>query len=484
VVTTIYLVLNGIVIGSGLYYLWLHPVLIADWQARLLKGDWQNSGLSMPGPGLVGIGLASVLVFPRLALGLSGFEMSMAVMPLVRGSRRDPENTAQRIRHTQMLLVTAAVLMSMLLIGSSIVTTILISPETLASNAPADNRPLAFLAHGGARPELLDRPISSLFGETFGTLYDISTVLILCLAGASVMLGLRNLVPPYLHRLGMEFHWAHATGAMIIVFNAIKVIVTLGFHADVTSQRGALATSVVILMASAGCAVALDRWPKPGTSRHGWKPWFSILTSALFLFVALIMILQKPAGLQIALASIVAVLMLSMVSRLFRTNELRFTGFHFANQHSKFLWESLKYLEFPVLVPHRPGGRSQLEKEEEIRKRHRLGAEIPILFIEAELGDPSDFDVRPTMEVQQSGGRFSLRLSQCSSIAHAIAAIALEVSKAGKPPEIHFGWSDESPLRANLHFVLFGQGNVPWMVRELIRQAEPDPIRQPRVIIG
>jgi tetratricopeptide (TPR) repeat protein len=43
-----------------------------------------------------------------------------------------------------------------------------------------------------------------------------------------------------------------------------------------------------------------------------------------------------------------------------------------------------------------------------------------------------------------------------------IAAISLELSKVGKPPEIHFGWSDENPLAANLRFVLFGEGNVPY----------------------
>jgi hypothetical protein len=37
---------------------------------------------------------------------------------------------------------------------------------------------------------------------------------------------------------------------------------------------------------------------------------------------------------------------------------------------------------------------------------------------------------------------------------------------------------------ANLNFILFGQGNIPWMVRELIRKAEPRPERQPRVFIG
>jgi hypothetical protein len=154
------------------------------------------------------------------------------------------------------------------------------------------------------------------------------------------------------------------------------------------------------------------------------------------------------------------------------------------DQQSRFLWDSLKHLEFPVLVPHRPGGRSLATKEETIRREHRLASEVPIVFLEAEKGDPSEFYQTPLMEVKQEEGRFLVRVRRCASIAHAIAAIGLELSRVGTPPEIHFGWSNESPMTANLSFLLFGEGNVPWMVRELIMTAEPDPARQPRVVVG
>jgi hypothetical protein len=144
----------------------------------------------------------------------------------------------------------------------------------------------------------------------------------------------------------------------------------------------------------------------------------------------------------------------------------------------------MEFLEFPVLVPHRPGHRNLERKERDMRRRHRLTPDIPLVFIEAELGDPSEFYHLPLLEVKQDQGRFTLRITRCTSIPHAIAAVALELSKVGKPPEIHFGWSDENPFVANLNFVLFGQGNIPWMVRELIRMAEPQPEKRPRIIIG
>jgi hypothetical protein len=69
-------------------------------------------------------------------------------------------------------------------------------------------------------------------------------------------------------------------------------------------------------------------------------------------------------------------------------------------------------------------------------------------------------------------------------VAHVIAAVALEFRHVGHPPEIHFGWSEVTPMSANLGFLLFGQGNIPWMVHALIRRAEPNPARRPRVIVG
>jgi hypothetical protein len=135
-------------------------------------------------------------------------------------------------------------------------------------------------------------------------------------------------------------------------------------------------------------------------------------------------------------------------------------------------------------VPHRPGHHTIVHKDEQIRRVHRLGPKVPIVFVEATIGDPSEFHHHPMIEVTEEQERFILKLTRCASVAHAIATVALELSKTGKPPEIHFGWSDESPLVANLSFVLFGEGNVPWLVRELIQRAEPDPAKRPRVIIG
>lgn len=476
----VYLTLNLIVVGSGLWHLSTHEELLRAWYDRVVSGDWHLAHTPISGTGWLAVAAVSLILFPKLALGLSGFETGVAVMPLVLGDDDDdPERPAGRIRNTRKLLATAAAIMSFFLLASALCTATLIPPSDLDPGGKAFERTLAYLAHAQG-----PGTINPLFGEVFGTLYDLSTVSILWFAGASAMSGLLNLVPQYLPSYGMAPEWARAIRPLVILFTVINLVVTWVFDASVSKQGGAYATGVMVLLVSACTASVIDVYRK----RRGiWLtrvPWSFVVIAAVFAYTTVAIVIEKPDGIKIASCFIAAVLVSSMVSRMMRSTELRFSGFVFADDQSRFLWDSMKHIEFPILVPHRPGRRPLDSKEEDIRRVHRLSADVPIVYIEASVGDPSEFMHFPRMRVLESHGRFVLRVTRCVSIAHVIAAISLELSKVGKPPEIHFGWSDENPLAANLRFVLFGEGNVPWMVRELIRKAEPDDARRPRIVIG
>jgi amino acid permease len=481
----VYMALNVVVIGSGLWYLARHSELLTAWYYSVAQGDWLIEHTPLSGQGLLAVTAVSLLLFPKLALGLSGFETGVAVMPLIRGDRDDTAERPQgRIRNARRLLLTAAVIMSVMLLGSSWVTTTLIDPSELQEDGGAKNRALAYIAHGESK-----HLINSWFGETFGTIYDISTVTILWFAGASAMSGLLNLVPRYLPRYGMAPQWAESIRPLVVLFTFVNLFVTWKFDADVEKQGGAYATGVLVLMSSACVAVVIDRWRENSRlgrtdSVVGRVPWRYVAIMLIFLYTTTANIIEKPDGIKIAGAFIVAIVATSLISRTRRNMELRFERFEFVDDSSRVLWDSLKYLEFPVLVPHRPFGHGIAQKEEQIRQEHRLEPSTPIVFVEATLGDPSEFEQSPLIEVTQTEGRFVVRVNRCVSIAHALAKIALELSKSGKPPELHFGWSDESPLIVNLNFVLFGEGNVPWLVRELLLKAEPDESRRPRVIVG
>jgi hypothetical protein len=481
----LYLLVNGIVIGSGFLYLAQHPERLTQWYEQVQQGDWLVPQQTW-GPGWVAVAALCLFFLPKLALGFSGFEMSMIVMPQVRGdSGEDPHNPHGRIRNTRKVLIVAALIMSAFLLSSVLVTTIFIPPSAFSARGSAVNRALAYLAHGGRLaagpgPEQLN----PYFGPLFGSLYDLITVLLLCLAGTSVMTGLAVLLPQFLLRFGMELRSMHRWGVLLMLFALINLAVTVYFRAEVSNQRGAYATGVLVLMSSA--AVMTVKARKPQGPARSWLhfPWGFALVAVLFVATTLAIMIQTPSGLLIAGSFILAILVSSVVSRAIRANEMRTIGFEFVDEKSKFLWDSLVLADFPVLVPHRPGRHERDAKEQSIRRDHQLSPDADIVFLEVEVDDPSNFYQRLLIEVSGEDKRFIIKATRCSCVAHAIAAIGLEMSRHSKPPGLHFGWSEIDSLAASWSYLAFGEGNVPWKVRELIMAAEPIAEKQPRVIVG
>jgi hypothetical protein len=508
-VVGLYVVVNLIVISSGLIYIHQHPNLLRDWEEALRPeiGDFRSEA----GNVLIFVLLFALLAFPSMAIGLSGFELSMASAPLVNGSPTDHhEHPRSRIRKTRFLMVVAALIMCVLVLSSVFVVTLLVpreaivqggvvpsrtatagiaggvaAPPAVVKGEVVQHRALAYLAHG---ERLADRAILSdsnpILGGFFGTIYDLSTILILCLAGASATISMRELVPDFLARFGMQMVWAHKIDVITHLFNVVILLVAVWFRASVTDQLWAYAASVLALLFGASLAAALD-------VRQRWRGPLGLvlqipfgLITLLFAVMGVLIIVQGYSGIGIPLLFVVVVLFTAIVSRWRRSTELRFVGFDFADEATKQRWEEICKLEFQVLVPHDPAHGSLADKEERMRKRHRLGPDVPIIFIEAYLGDPSDFFQNPLMQIEHINGAEVVRVRRCTSIAHVIAAIGLAFREVGQPPEIHFTWSNESPMAANLHFLLLGQGNVPWMVHELMLKAEPDTARRPQVMVG
>src|SRR6185295_1371414 len=186
-----------------------------------------------------------------------------------------------------------------------------------------------------------------------------------------------------------------------------------------------------------------------------------------------------------AMSFVAAILVSSFISRWVRSTELRFEGFDFADELTQRRWSDLCASGAKVLVPHRPGLTSLAERRTMLERDYRLGPATPLVFVEVELGDPSNFYQKPYLRVERDGGFDVIRATRCVSVSHVLAAICLELCRdGGEPPEMIFGWSHEAPLAANLNFLLLGEGNVPWMVKELVRKAMPNAARLPRIVVG
>ncbi len=486
-----YIGLTAIVIGAGLVYLVSHPELMTHWMDQISSGDYHLHHTPISGKGPWVALLIACLIFPKLALGMSGFETGVLHIHLIRGTEEDPSNAEGRIRRTRLLLITAALIMSVMLVGSSFVTgtgTLIPVEEFRMSpdKGKAVDRALAYVAHGET-----PFPVCSLFGPVFGTIYDISTILILWFAGASAMAGLLNMVPRYLPRYGMAPEWAAAYRPLVIAFTIINLLVTWCFNADVSSQGGAYATGVLVLMTSAaiGSLVDLRRKPRPAEPSLQLRRKVKIgafgLISLVFVYTTAANIVERPDGIIIASIFIACVLGMSIISRIWRSRELRLNEFRFESEGDRMLWTDLcADGGFRVLIPHRPGSRSLTEKEIEVRRKHRIPQEVPLLFLEVHSGDTSEFHNTPVISVRQEDERFILVAREVASVSHTIAQIAIELGKSGAPLDIVFGWSIGNSLQLAVQFVLFGQGDVPNSVFNLLEQAIPDSTKRPTVLVG
>lgn len=460
VLVGIYLGLNVVVTIAGLWHVVTEGHVITDWSTALTAEHGNVFAM---------IGVA-LLVFPKLALGLSGFETGVAVMPHVEGEPGDTEEKPTgRIRGTKKLLTVAAVIMSVFLIATSFITTLLIPEKEFESGGEANGRALAFLAH-------------EYLGNAFGTVYDVSTIAILWFAGASAMAGLLNLMPRYLPRYGMAPHWARAVRPMVIVFTLVAFLVTWIFDADVDAQGGAYATGVLVLISSAAIAVTIAA-RKAG--QRNWTIAFAVI-SAVFLYTTVVNIIERPDGVKIGACFIAAIILVSLLSRLARAFELRVTHVTLDTMAERFVRDiASRRARFIANEPDNRDITEYREKIEQIRADNDVPTQEDFVFVEVTVLDASEFEAGLTVRGEVMHGRYRVLTLESSSIPNALAALLLYVrDTTGQTPHIYFEWTEGNPFTNFLRFFLFGQGEVAPVTREVLREAEPDRARRPKVHVG
>lgn len=434
ILVAIYLLLNLIVIGFGLFELITHPFHFNDWKRAMLGHPEINGRTWM-------IVALSLMLFPRLALGLSGFETGVAVMPLVKGDkdltnedwqqlqskrtgRVEPQTLSfleGRIRNTKKLLRTAALIMSVMLILSSIVTTTLIPAAAFEEGGEANGRAIAYLAH-------------HFFGDFFGTVYDLSTIAILWFAGASAMAGLLNIVPRYLPKYGMAPQWAKAARPLVLVYTLIAFAVTIIFRADVDAQGGAYATGVLVLMTSAAIAVTIAVRRR----KENWVPY--LLIALVFIYTTVQNIHERPEGIKIASFFIIAIVLSSFISRVWRTTELRVEKVELDDLAREFLKRAAAGT-VRIIANRRDTGDADeyQQKENEKRLDNHIPAGEPVLFFEVTPGDASEFSGVLRVSGENVDG-FRVLRSEYPAVPNAIAAFLLFLrDETGKLPHVYFG---------------------------------------------
>ena len=460
ILVAIYLVLNVVVITAGIAEVIANPSLWSNWTTALTQQH---------GNPLVIVGIA-LLVFPKLALGLSGFETGVAVMPHIDSGPDDtPEHPIGRIRGAKHLLTTAAAIMGVFLITSSLITTLLIPPAEFEPGGSANGRALAYLAH-------------EYLGTTFGSVYDASTIAILWFAGASAMAGLLNLIPRFLPRYGMAPQWARAVRPLVLILILGAFLITIIFRANVDAQGGAYATGVLVVITSAAIAVTL-------AARHARQHKLAIgfgLVALIFVYTTIANIIERPEGVRIAAIFIAAIIAVSLASRFARSFELRATSVTFDPTAQLFIRDTARRtIRFIAKEPDRRQRSDYSDKLRQVSRDNDLTDPNDVIFVEVTVTDPSEFAGKLDVQGEVQHDRYRVITFSSSSVPNALAALLLTVrDNTHRLPHIYFEWTEGNPAANLLRFLFFGVGEVAPVTREVIRRAEPDRDRRPHVHAG
>jgi hypothetical protein len=201
------------------------------------------------------------------------------------------------------------------------------------------------------------------------------------------------------------------------------------------------------------------------------------VVALIFIYTTAITIVEDPEGLQIALFFIAAIIVSSLISRVWRSTELRTNEVTFDEAAQRFVDEAVRGGEIRLIANH-PDDRTQREyllKESEEREASHIPHGEPVLFLEIEVSDASEFAHGVEVTGTEIEGHRILR-AHASSIPNAIAAILLAVrDRTGCRPHAYFGWKEGNPLKFLARFVLFGEGDIAPLTREVLRKAEPNP---------
>ncbi|MEV7245051.1 amino acid transporter, partial [Streptomyces sp. NPDC093248] len=254
------------------------------------------------------------------------------------------------------------------------------------------------------------------------------------------------------------------------------------FDANVDKQGGAYATGVLVLISSAAIAVTIAAH-KAG--QRNWTIAFAVI-SVVFLYTTVVNVIERPDGVKIGACFIVGIIMVSLLSRLARAFELRVTSVALDPMAERFIRDmASRKMRF---IANEPGHRDKAEyrdKVEQIRADNDMPEQEDFVFVEVTVTDPSEFEAGLTVRGEVLHERYRVLTLESASIPNALAALLLHARDVtGCTPHIYFEWTEGNPFANFLRFFLFGQGEVAPVTREVLREAEPDRTRRPRVHTG
>jgi hypothetical protein len=267
----------------------------------------------------------------------------------------------------------------------------------------------------------------------------------------------------------------------VLVFAAVAFAVTLVFDANVDKQSGAYATGVLVLMTSASVAVTLSAVRK---HQRNQAIGFGVI-GVVFVYTTIVNIVERPDGVKIASLFILAIVIVSLASRVGRAFELRTSSIVLDQQAAAF-FDDYRNRDVQIIA-HDPDGVSQHTlgfKERQQRADNHIPSEDRVIFLEVTVTDASEFASELHVHGVIRNGRRVLEMSS-PVVSNSIAALLLHLRDDYQvKPNIYFEWTEGNPVTNFLRFLFLGDGEIAPTTREVLRRAEPDRSQRPKVHVG
>ena len=191
---------------------------------------------------------------------------------------------------------------------------------------------------------------------------------------------------------------------------------------------------------------------------------------------------QRPEGIKIAAIFIGSIIVTSLISRAFRSTELRIREIVLDDASKEFL--SRDHDQVIRLISHRPVHRSVEEYESRdalARMAHNLSSSEQLLFLEIDRVDSSEFEA--SLQVTAACiGQYRILRASSPAVPNAIAALLIHIRDVtGRRPHIYFKWTEGNPIGQMFRFLVFGEGDVPPVTHEVLRHSIADANQRPFV---
>ena len=188
----------------------------------------------------------------------------------------------------------------------------------------------------------------------------------------------------------------------------------------------------------------------------------------------------------LAIFFIISIMVISLVSRVMRSTELRATEVVLDDNAERFIGDAAGRGTMRLIANHpdERNTREYLLKEREEREASHIPSGDPVLFLEVEVHDASEFASTVHVRGEEVSG-FRVLKVESASVPNGLAATLLAIrDRTGKRPHAYFGWTEGNPLRYLARFVFFGEGDIAPVTREILRQSDPNPTTRPAIHVG